>query len=325
MCQSATIPSLPRGDPDCRLGCKRRSNTPPSEATPASDISSAEFYWGYASGVVATHLADGTEVVLAELTQTFDAHDVTYFQPLMADTERRLGRRPRFGALDAAFDAFYVYGYFDQAGGFAAVPFVARGGVHSRQFDPDGNPICAAGQVMALSRTFLNRTSYVEHERGVWKCPLLGQADCCPVDHDKWPKGGCQITMATAPGAHLRYQIDRASPAYKAIYNQRTATERINSQATELGIEPAAAAQRSGHRKSQHAPVCADQPARARARAGAAGRGSSRLNRVGGAHHRMAVGCQSSRHLDQHVIGMDLSPSALAARTWGCCVPAAVS
>ncbi len=92
MCQSATIPSLPRGDPDCRLGCKRRSNTPPSEATPASDISSAEFYWGYASGVVATHLADGTEVVLAELTQTFDAHDVTYFQPLMADTERRLGR-----------------------------------------------------------------------------------------------------------------------------------------------------------------------------------------------------------------------------------------
>ncbi len=136
-----------------------------------------------------------------------------------------------------AFDAFYVYGYFDQAGGFAAVPFVARGGVHSRQFDPDGNPICAAGQVMALSRTFLNRTSYVEHERGVWKRPLLGQADCCPVDHDKWPKGGCQITMATAPGAHLRYQIDRASPAYKAIYNQRTATERINSQATELGIE----------------------------------------------------------------------------------------
>jgi len=227
----------PAGDPDCRLGCKRRYNTPPVEAMPASEAGSPEFHWGYASGIVATHLTDCTEIVLAELTQTFDVHDVTYFQPLMAATERRLGRRPRFGALDAAFDAFYVYDYFDQARGFAAVPFAARGGVKARSFDPAGNPICAAGQAMTLKRTFINRTSYVEHERGVWQCPLIGQAASCPVNHAKWPKGGCRITMATAPGAHLRYQIDRTGPAYKAVYNQRTATERINSQATELGIE----------------------------------------------------------------------------------------
>ncbi len=31
--------------------------------------------------------------------------------------------------------------------------------------------------------------------------------------------------------------LDRESPAYKAIYRQRTATERINSQALALGIE----------------------------------------------------------------------------------------
>jgi hypothetical protein len=227
----------PAGDPDCRLGCKRRSNTPPHEALPAGQAGKGEFYWGYASGVVATQLADGTEVVLAELTQTFDRGDVTYFQPLMADTERRLGRRPRNGALDAAFDAFYVYDYFDQAGGFAAVPLVAKGGVSVRTFDPDGNPICDAGLAMRLSRTFVNRSSFVEHERGVWTCPLIGEADCCPVNHAKWPQGGCQITMATAPGAHLRYQIDRAGDAYKLVYNQRTAVERINSQATELGIE----------------------------------------------------------------------------------------
>lgn len=227
----------PAGDPDCRLGCKKRHNTPPEEATPASQATKGEFYWGYASGVVASHLTDSTEIVLAEFTQTFDRGDATYFQPLMADVERRLGRRPRFGALDAAFDAFYVYDYFDQAGGFAAVPLVARGGVSARSFDADGNPICDAGLAMRLSRTFINRTSFVEHERGVWTCPLMGVADTCPVAHAKWPKGGCQITMGTAPGAHLRYQIDRAGDGYKLVYNQRTATERINSQATELGIE----------------------------------------------------------------------------------------
>jgi len=38
-------------------------------------------------------------------------------------------------------------------------------------------------------------------------------------------------------GARLRFQIDRDSQLYKDIYKQRTATERINSQAVELGIE----------------------------------------------------------------------------------------
>ena len=227
----------PAGDPDCRLGCKRRANTPPVEATPASQAGRAEYYWGYASGVVATQLSDGTEIVLAELTQTFDMHDVTYFEPLMAQTERRLGRRPRYGAFDAAFDAFYVFDYFHEAGGFAAVPFVARGGVAARNFDAQGNPICEAGESMTLERTFINRTSFVEHERGVWTCPLIGDAEHCPADHAKWAKGGCRITMATGPGARLRYQLDRDAADYKAIYAQRTATERINSQATELGIE----------------------------------------------------------------------------------------
>ena len=35
----------------------------------------------------------------------------------------------------------------------------------------------------------------------------------------------------------MRHQIDRESDLYHAIYDQRTATERINAQAKELGIE----------------------------------------------------------------------------------------
>jgi hypothetical protein len=241
----------PKGDPDCRLGCKRRRNqrasskepppTPLDNPVPANTISVGEYYWGYASGVVATKVPDWGEFVLAELTQPFDKSDVSYFFPLMADVERRLRFRPKFGAFDAAFDAFYVYEYFHRDGesGFAAVPFADRGG-YKRTFDPSGLPLCEARLPMPLKYTFWSKSTLFEHERGRYVCPLTysestGQA--CPVDHAKWPKGGCQTTMATSIGARIRYQLDRESEAFKHIYNQRSATERINSQATQLGIE----------------------------------------------------------------------------------------
>ncbi len=234
----------PAGDPDCKLGCKRRRNqvTPTKEGQPVSEkVSIGEYYWGYASGVVATKVPGIGEFVLAELTQTFDYGDATYFLPLMAQIEQRLGRRPRFGTADAAFDAWYVYDYFHQPeqDGFAAVPLRQMKQGH-RLFDPDGLPLCAAGLAMPLQSTFTNRSSSVQHQRGRYACPLLHPTptgDTCPVDHPQWPDGGCKLVMPTAPGARIRYQLDRESEQYQAIYNQRTAAERIFSQAVALGIE----------------------------------------------------------------------------------------
>lgn len=243
----------PNGDRDCRLGCKRRRNqhasskapppTPTDNPLPADrhGVSVGEFYWGYASGVVVTKVPDWGEFVLAELTQPFDKPDVSYFHPLMADTQRRLGFRPKFGAFDAAFDAFYVYEYFhsDEHEGFAAVPFSLRGG-YKRTFSKDGLPLCDAALPMPLKLTFIAKTTLVEHERGRYVCPLLypqASGQSCPIDHKRWPKGGCSTTMPTSIGARIRYQLDRQSEAYKHVYKQRTATERINSQAKALGIE----------------------------------------------------------------------------------------
>jgi hypothetical protein len=242
----------PAGDPDCRLGCKRRRNQRASSKEPpptprdnptAANISIGEFYWGYASGVVAIKIPGWGEFVLAELTLPFDQPDVAYFHPLMAETERRLGFRPRYGAFDAAFDAFYVYEHFhrdDQPldAGFAAVPLSKRGGKH-RQFDAQDLPLCDAGLAMPLKLTFICRTTRFEHQRGRYACPLLfpePTGESCPVDHKNWPKG-CVTTLATSVGARIRYQLDRDSAIYKDVYKQRTATERINSQAKELGIE----------------------------------------------------------------------------------------
>jgi len=245
----------PKGDPDCRLGCKRRHNqrasskepppTPTRNPVPANTVSVGEFYWGYASGIVATKTPGWGEFVLAELTQPFDHSDVSYFFPLTADIERRLGFRPRFGAFDAAFDAFYVYEYFHRDGqtkiesAFAAAPFSQRGG-HKLTFDQNGLPLCKAGFSMPLRYTFWSKTTLVHHQRGRYVCPLLFPEETgqhCPINHKRWPKGGCTTTIPTSIGTRIRYQLNRQGEAYKQVYKQRTASERINSQAVELGIE----------------------------------------------------------------------------------------
>jgi hypothetical protein len=244
----------PTGDPDCRLGCKRRRNqrasskepppTPPDNPVPARDLAVSEFYWGYGSGVVGTKVPAWGEFVLAELTLPFDQPDVAYFFPLMDATERRLGFRPRFGAFDAAFDAWYVYAHFHRQGqqnlyqAFAAVPFSLRGG-HRKSFDPQGLPLCQAGLPMPLRSTFWSKATLVPHQCGRYVCPLRfpePSTDTCPIQHKNWPKG-CVTTLPTSIGARIRYQLDRKSAIYKEIYKQRTATERLNSQAVALGIQ----------------------------------------------------------------------------------------
>ena len=269
----------PKGDSDCKLGCKRKENghkrdtapkddsqpaplptaappeavrlndhaeasTPAANALPASQtlppLEKGNFYWGYASGVVATKITNYGEVAVAELTQTFDHGDQSYFSPLMTRTEGNLGFAPPFGALDKAFDAFYVYAYFHAAGGFAAVPWADRAD-HRKTFSPEGLPLCAAGLAMPLKSTFWQKSNcLVPHEDARYGCPLFG-ADfpdaICPLNHANWEKGGCITTLPTSPGNRIRHELDRTSDDFKRIYRQRTATERINSQALELGIE----------------------------------------------------------------------------------------
>jgi len=81
----------PVGDPDCRLGCKRRHNrtapppTPTRNPLPAKQAKVGEYYWGYGSGIVVAKVAGFGEFVMAEMTQPFDQADVTYFLPSLAN------------------------------------------------------------------------------------------------------------------------------------------------------------------------------------------------------------------------------------------------
>jgi hypothetical protein len=242
----------PKGDLDCKLGVKKSRNSAPVDAdgsdppAPTTDPRPAnrlqvgvDILWGYASGIVVTRMPDGTEVVLAERTRPFNESDISYFHPLMDMVQARLGRKPRFGAWDAAYDAHYVYDYFHQAGGFAAVPLNPGPRGKGRQFAQDGRPLCAAALPMTLQFTYQHRVDLIEHERGKYRCALLfpsatGQE--CPIADAHFAKGGCSTTIAMSAGARIRHQLDRESQAYKQLYAKRTMVERINAQAEALDI-----------------------------------------------------------------------------------------
>lgn len=148
--------------------------------------------------------------------------------------------QPSTGCMVTRWPPTLLYEYFHHAGDFAAVPYAGRKD-HLKQFDADGLPLCAAGLAMPLRNTF-HKASHclVPHEVGRHGCPHLyptPTGERCPIDHLNWDKEGCLTTIATSIGARIRHQVDRESVAYQQLYNQRSATERINSQALALGIE----------------------------------------------------------------------------------------
>ena len=60
----------------------------------------------------------------------------------------------------------------------------------------------------------------------------------CEVNHEQFQKGiGCVKYKNLSVGAHMPITLDRKSPEYETMYDQRMATERTNSQAVALGIE----------------------------------------------------------------------------------------
>lgn len=213
-----------RGDPECRLGAKCRSN--------GTHAKVKEYLWGYGWGVAAaTHPVCG-DVVLAELTQPFNHQDITVFHPVYAQACAHLGRTPTNVTTDAAFDAWHVYQTCAATGGIAAIARNDRGSSPPRT--PDGRPICAQGLAMTPGREFRHEDGFRAQDH---HCPLLRPhrtGETCP--QAQFAKGGCHKYVNLEPGGRMRAELDRTSDAFQAVYRQRTCVERINSQAKARGL-----------------------------------------------------------------------------------------
>jgi hypothetical protein len=245
----------PHGDPNCKLGVKESHNqghavapapapapevtvsSPPAHPSPAAD--QKEYLGGYGTGLsVSRHPIQG-EWVIAEETRTFDQHDSRYFFSLMAQTETRIGHGPKRFTADAAFDAWYIYEHIHNTGGKAYIAFNSHGFAYPT-FGPNGHPLCADGREMIGQYQYYDATRGYHAE--VNKCPVLcgagASTETCRVQHPQFVKGiGCVKYRNLELGAQLRIQLDRQSDEYDLAFDDRTAAERINSQAKALGIE----------------------------------------------------------------------------------------
>jgi len=222
----------PRGDPHARLGVKRQHN----QLEPDGSVHARkEYLWGYGTGLISATDPRYGDVVLAEFTQPFNENDISYFKPLQLQVRHILGFAPTNWAGDAAFDAWYVLQAAAEQGGIAAVPLNQRGRP-VLPLDARGFPLCPRGLSMHAAYEFNDSDGFRALEL---QCPRLRPrptGETC--DHEQFAKGvGCNKHINIELGGLMRLQLDRHSDAYKAIYKQRTSTERINSQAKELGIE----------------------------------------------------------------------------------------
>lgn len=217
---------IPRGDPDCRLGAKAAANQRGAKAGKA-------WLWGYGSGIAAaTHPAVG-DVVLAEATQTFNHQDVAWFAPVHARAVANPGFHPTNLAADAAFDAWSVYEACAGRGGIAAVAANRRGAAPARS--PEGRPLCDRGLATAPTTVTAHGDGYRVQNYG---CPLLRPTRTGETCGDgRFARGrGCRKCVTIEAGGLARASVDRGSDAYRAVYRQRTATERIFSRAKGLGL-----------------------------------------------------------------------------------------
>ena len=257
------------GDPDCKLGVKRSSNrdipdapTQPEQPVPTTPSSAStstppadkkekkarpdqkeekekkghkeekEYLWGYGSGVAAATDPVYGEVVLAEYTLPFNEADLTYFRPLLHRAVLATGQYPTHLAADAAFDCWSIYTCC-APGGIAAVPLRK---VTKTKFAPDGVPLCARGLRMHPTYQFQHTNGYRAQR---YRCPFLfPQRTGQTCSHAQFVTDkGCVKDINIEPGGLRRVLLDRTSPQYHAVYHQRTACERINSQSQALGIE----------------------------------------------------------------------------------------
>jgi hypothetical protein len=226
------VTHIPKGDPDCRLGVKKSSN---QEQLDGSTKKKKVSLFGYGTGVAACTDPVYGDVVLAEYTLPFNRADVTYFRPLFQRAVVALDQYPTHIAADAAYDFWYVYETVAHRQGIAAIPLNTHGHEEVPR-DPDGTPYCSKGLRMHPTFQFQHTNGFIAQR---FRCPLLFPQRTGEVcDHAQFAKGrGCVKDPNWEKGGLMRALLDRSSPLYHAIYNQRTACERINSRAQALGIE----------------------------------------------------------------------------------------
>jgi len=214
--------TLPKGNPDARLGAKPSSNKDPKgKALP-------RLFWGFESAIFAASTRLGL-VVLAESTHPANIGDVSCFAPLLKEF-LAYGLKATTFLADAAFDAWYVYQDIAHQGGKAYIPINSRGhDILDHAYSQNAKLLCPAGLEMKSGGSWFDKQK--GYRRKKWLCPHRGHALSCTLGNST--PNGC--TRVINLDDHHRFDLDRSSAHFKNVYKARTVAERAFSTFQDYG------------------------------------------------------------------------------------------
>jgi len=181
-----------------------------------------------------------SELPLFEVTKPANVNEGKLLIPLIKKLKEHVEPQPKAVIGDAIFDDESNLRFIINE--LKAKPVIARNLRWEKYRDytlsKKGTPICIAGLEMVYWGRF--------HDRGrvrlKYVCPITHLKSYrkkyifCPWNHPKFTQGkGCYVYLRGDDT--VRESIDYGSVEFKRLYNFRTASERINSRLTSLGIQ----------------------------------------------------------------------------------------
>jgi hypothetical protein len=219
--------SLPRGDPDARLGVRIHY--------PYSDKTEVEYFWGYRNHTVAD-----LEVALPwwEITPPNSVGQVTVAIPFISPAVSALGWHPQALAGDAQYDVeALLRSLFDDLKAKPFIPDNPRNAQDKSGFRRDGQQVFCPAR---LPRHRHGRMTVKGIPSIQYRCPLhFGPPQellLCPTNQIKFnqPKGCHDLWRLTDTA---RDQIPYGTEEFKQHDNRCTALERIFSRRRTITLE----------------------------------------------------------------------------------------
>lgn len=199
-----------------------------------------KYYYGYTLFQLSCYNSSlHTDIPLLLRFTSAKRHDSVSFLVAFHELEKHMpALHAKNMCLDSAMDNYPTYNLLKNRGIHAFIDLNAKCGrpksiPDNIRIDKDGTPICQEGKRMAPNG--------YDKACGclLWRCPY-GKNHCSKCEHScSSAKYGRVIKTKPEWDVCLYTDVPRGTEAYKKIYNQRTATERINNRIlNDYGLHP---------------------------------------------------------------------------------------
>lgn len=218
-----------KGEPSPETEAAPRHFSDP-DATWGWDSDLDKYYYGYTLFQLSCHNSSlHTDIPLLFRFTSAKRHDSVCFLVAFHEMEKHMsGLSVENMCLDSAMDNYPTYNLLKNRGIRAFIDLNSNRGrpktiPDTIKVDKDGTPVCQAGRRMAPNGSDQSDSSLM------WRCPF-GKDHPAKCENSCSPsKYGRVIKTKAEWDIRLYTDVPRGTDAYKKIYNQRTATERINN------------------------------------------------------------------------------------------------